>query len=113
MKLNYTTFRLANVALNDNENAVQQVMTVGELTLICCLYFDTDDTSDTYKRWICTLDVVSDTEDVPERSLVLYPNTLHFEGDDRYVVSVTADLEEIGHGDLQNVFMTIGVPADE
>jgi len=113
MKLNYTTFRLVNVALNDNENDLQQVMTAGELTLICSLHFDTDAISDTYGRWICALDVVSDTEDITERSLVLYPNTLHFEGDDLYVVSVTADLEEIGHGDLQNVFLTIGVPADE
>ena len=113
MKLDYTTFRLVNVALNDDENELRQVMNVGELTLICSLHFDTDPISDTYNRWICTLDLVSDTEDVPERSFVLYPNTLHFEGDALYTVAVTADLEEIGHGDLQNVFLTIGVPADE
>lgn len=113
MKLNYSTFRLVNVALNDDENELRQVMSVGELTLICSLFFDTDEISDTYNHWVCTLEVVSDTEDIPERSLVLYPNTLHFEGDSLYTVSVTADLEEIGHGDLQNVFLTIGVPADE
>ncbi len=113
MKLNYTTFRMVNVALNDNENEIRQVMTAGELTLICALHFDTDTASETYNHWICTLDVVSDTEDVPERSFVLYPNTLHFDGDTLYCVSVTSELEEIGHGDLQNVFLTIGVPADE
>jgi hypothetical protein len=50
---------------------------------------------------------------VPERSFVLYPNTLHFEGDNLFVVSITSELEEIGHDDLQNVFITIGVPTDE
>lgn len=113
MKLAYTVFRLANTALNDSENEVRQVIAAGELTFICSLHFDTDEISDTYNHWICTLDVVSDTEDIPERSFVLYPNTLHFEGDDLYVVSVTSDLEEIGHGDLQSVFLTIGVPVDE
>lgn len=113
MKLAYASFRLANVALNDDENELQQVMTAGELTFICSLHFDTDAASDTYNHWICTLDVVSDTEDIPERSLVLYPNTLHFEGDSLYVVSITSSLESIGHGDLQNVFLTIGVPVNE
>ena len=113
MKLAYTTFRLVNVALNDDENELRQVMTAGDLTLICSLRFDTDKISDTYNHWVCTLDVVSDTEDIPERSLVLYPNTLHFDGDSLYVVSVTTDLEEIGHGDLQSVFLSIGVPVDE
>ena len=59
------------------------------------------------------LEYVSDTEDVPERSFVLYPNTLHFEGDDLFVVSITSELDEIGHDDLQNVFISIGVPTDE
>lgn len=113
MKLAYTTFRLANVALNDDENELRQVMTAGELTFICSLRFDTDPVSDTFSHWVCTLDVVSDTEDVPERSFVLYPNTLHFDGDSLYVVSITSAMEEIGHGDLQNVFLTIGVPVNE
>lgn len=112
MKLNYTTFRAVNTSLND-ENELQQVVSAGELVFICRLYFDTDPISDTYNHWICYLDVVSDTEDIPERSMVLYPNTLHFEGDDLYCIAVTSELEEIGHGDLQNVFITIGVPADE
>jgi hypothetical protein len=56
---------------------------------------------------------VSDTEDIPERSIVLYPNTLHFEGDAVYTVAVSSELDNIGHDDLQNVFITIGVPVDE
>lgn len=113
MKYSYTSFRLVNVALNDDEDELRQVMTAGELTFICSLHFDRDTASDTYNHWICVLDIVSDTEDIPERSFVLYPNTLHFEGDALYVASVTTDLEEIGHGDLQNVFLTIGVPLNE
>ena len=113
MKLAYSTFRLVNVALNDDENELRQVLNVGDLTFICTLQFDTDEVSDTYNHWVCTLDVVSDTEDIPARTLVLYPNTIHFEGDSLYTVSVTADLEEIGHGDLQNVFLSIGVPINE
>ena len=113
MRLEYSTFRLVNVALNDNENELRQVLSAGELTFICTLHFDTDTISDTYNHWICTLDIVSDTEDIPERSFALYPNTLHFDGDNLYTVSITSDLEEIGHGDLQNVFLTIGVPTDE
>ena len=113
MKINYSTFRAVTTSLNDDENELKQVISTGALTLMCTLRFDTDNISDTYGHWICSLDVVSDTEDIPERSFVLYPNTLHFEGDDLYVVSVTSELEEIGHGDLQNVFITIGVPVNE
>lgn len=113
MKLDCYTFRLVNVALNDDENELRQVLNVRELTFICTLHFDTDPVSDTFGRWICTLEVVSDTEDIPERSIVLYPNTLHFEGDSLYTVGVVSDLDEIGHGDLQNVFLNIGVPTDE
>ena len=113
MKLEYTAFRLAGQAINEDSNELQQIFIAGELTLYCTLYFDTDEISDTYNHWICSLDVVSDTEDIPQRSFTVYPNTLHFEGDDRYVVAVTSDLEEIGHNDLMNAFIVIGVPADE
>jgi hypothetical protein len=113
MELNCTSFRLLNTALGADENDVKQVMTAGDLSFICSLHFDTDDVSDTYGRWICSLEVVSDTEDIPERSFTVYPNTLHFEGDDLYVVSITSDLDYIGHDDLADVFITIGVPADE
>lgn len=113
MKINYTTFRAIGTSLNDDENELRQVLSAGKLTFMCTLTFDTDEVSDTYGHWICALDVVSDTEDIPERSLVLYPNTIHFEGDSLYCVSVISELETIGHGDLQNVFITIGVPADE
>ena len=113
MKYNYTTFRLINQELNPDTNDVQQLLIAGELTLFCSLHFDTDPASDTYMRWICCLDIVSDELDIPERSMTLYPNTLHFEGDDVYVVSITSELDEIGRDDLQNVFITIGVPSDE
>lgn len=113
MNIAYSTYRLVNQDIGPTDNELRQVLTAGELTLYCTLIFDTDSASDTYNHWICTLDVVSDTLDVPERSIVLYPNTVHFVGDDLYVVSIVSDLESIGHDDLQNTFITIGVEADE
>lgn len=113
MKLDYTAYQLASMAIGEDVNELQQVLTAGELTFICTLIFDTDAISDTYNHWICSLDIVSDTEDIPERSFVLYPNTLHFDGDDLYVVAVRSELAKIGHGDLQNVQLVIGVPSDE
>lgn len=113
MQLDYNVFRLIDVALNEDENELRQVIALPDLTLICTLIFDTDEISDTYGHWICKLDVVSDTEDIPERTLTLYPNTVHFEGDTLYTVVVRSELESIGHDDLQNVFLVIGVPADE
>lgn len=113
MTYDYAQFRMIGSAIAENDNEIQQMFTVKDKTFICTLHFDTDNISDTYNHWICNLDIVSDTEDVPERSFVLYPNTLHFEGDDLFVVSVTSELEEIGHDDLQNVFITIGVPTNE
>lgn len=113
MKLEYYMFRLADQPLSADSNEVQQLFIAGELTLLCTMHFDTDEASDTYNHWVCCLDVVSDTEDIPERSMTLYPNTLHFEGDNIYVVSITSDLESIGHDDLQNAFITIGVPVNE
>ena len=112
MELNCTSFRLLNTALGADENDVKQVMTAGDLSFICSLHFDTDDVSDTYGRWICLLEVVSDTEDIPERSVVLYPNTLHFEGDTLYTVGVVTELEDIGHDSLQEVYLVIGVPGE-
>lgn len=113
MTLEYTSFRLANQALAEDTNDLQQVFVAGALTLLCSMHFDTDEASDTYNHWVCCLDVVSDTEDIPERSMTLYPNTLHFEGDDLYVISITSELDYIGHDDLQNAFITIGVPNHE
>lgn len=113
MKLDYVTFRLANQDINADSNELQQIFVAKDLTLYCTMRFDTDEVSDTYNHWICCLDVVSDTEDIPERSFTVYPNTLHFEGDDLYVVSITSDLDYIGHDDLSNAYITIGVPADE
>lgn len=113
MKYNYYAYRLANVPIGENDNKIQQVLLAGSLSLLCTLYFDTDEISDTYNHWICSLELISDTEDVPERSITLYPNTIHFDGDVLYTVAIQSSLESIGHDDLQNVFLTIGVPADE
>lgn len=113
MKFEYYTFRMANQAIDTDENELKQVISAGNLTLICTLHFDLDEASDTYKKWICCLDVVSDTEDIPERSFTLYPNTVHFDGDTLYVVSISSELDSIGHEDLQSVFITIGVPINE
>lgn len=110
MGLKCTSFAAANTVINDNEDDLKQVMTAGSLSLICSLHFDRDTVSDTYNHWICSFEVVSDTEDIPERSLVMYPNTLHFEGDELYTVAITSELEEIGHDDLPNVRIVIGVP---
>lgn len=113
MRLEYQTFRLSKQAINADTVDLQQIFIVGKLTFYCKLHFDNDTISDTYNHWICSFELVSDTEDVPERSLILYPNTLHFDGDDLYVVSITSTLDYIGHDDLQNAFITIGVPANE
>lgn len=113
MKHEYAQFRMIGTPIAEFDNEIQQMFSVANKTFICTLHFDTDSVSDTFNHWICSLDIVSDTEDIPERSFVLYPNTLHFEGDDLFVVSITSELEEIGHDDLQNVFITIGVPLHE
>lgn len=113
MKLNYYSFRAVNTVLSTSDNDLQQILTAGSLSFLCKLHFDTDSVSETFGHWICTLDLISDTVDIPERSLVLYPNTIHFEDDTVYTVAVTSDLEELGHNDLQNVFITIGVPVNE
>ena len=113
MKLDYSTYRLLNSTIAETDNELQLVLTAGDLTFLCTLIFDTDEVSSTYQHWICSMEVVSDTEDIPERSFVIYPNTLHFEGDVLYTVAISSNLEEIGHDDLTNTFITIGVPADE
>lgn len=113
MTYDYSIFRCINVEISATDNELRQVLTAGELTFICSLIFDTDPISDTFNHWICTLDIVSDTEDIPERSFTLYPNTAHFIGDDLYSVAVSTELTEIGHDDLPNVYLVIGVPADE
>lgn len=113
MTYNYFSFRCISTEIAETDNELKQIFSARELTLMCTLLFDTDDASDTFNHWICRLDVVSDTEDIPERSFTLYPNTLHFVGDDRYVVAVNTELSEIGHNDLPNVFLIIGVPVNE
>lgn len=113
MTLSYKTFVLANQPVNEGENDLQEIFTVDSLTLICSLHFDTDEVSATYGHWICCLDVVSDTEDIPERSIVLYPNTTHFTGDALYIVAISSAAESIGHDDLTRAYITIGVPVNE
>lgn len=113
MQLNYKTFILCNQPLSVGENELQQIFSVEDLTLICTMHFDTDECSDTFNHWICAFDVVSDTEDIPERSITLYPNTIHFEGDTLYTVIISSQLENIGHNDLSSTYITIGVPANE
>ena len=112
MELNCTSFRLINTVLGPDDNDIRQIITAGDLSFICSLHFDTDTISDTYNHWICSLEVVSDTENIPERSFVLYPNTLHFEGDTLYTVGIVTELEEIGHDSLQEVYLAIGVPGE-
>lgn len=113
MELSYTTFRLSSQEINESTNDAQELFMAGNVALLGVLHFDTDQASDTYNHWILSLELISDTVDIPERSLTLYPNTLHFEGDTVYTVAITSELEEIGHDDLQNVFITIGVPVNE
>lgn len=113
MKLDYKTFVLANLPIDAGTNDIQQIFPLRDLTLICTLHFDTDEISDTYNHWICCLDVVSDTEDIPERSFTLYPNVLLFDGDTLYSVAISSELETIGHDDLSSTYITIGVPVDE
>lgn len=110
MSLKCTTFLATSAIINENEDDLKQIMSAGSLSLICSLHFDRDEVSDTFGHWICSFEVVSDEEDIPERSLVMYPNTLHFEGDELYTVAITSELEEIGHDDLPNVHIIIGVP---
>lgn len=109
MKFNYYSFKAIGTPISADTNDLQQLMQAGEIVLYCVMHFDTDKASETYGKWIVTLDVVSDEVDYPERSLVLYPNTLHFKGDSLYTVAVTSELEDIGHDDLQSVIITIGV----
>lgn len=113
MKYDYFSFKLAETELTAEDNDIEQVMVAGSLALFCTLHFDTDPISDTYNHWICTLEVISDTEDYPERCLVLYPNTLHFEGDALYTVAVSSNLSEFTHADLPSIIMTIGVVSNE
>lgn len=113
MNYKYSTFRCIDVEITETDTELKQVFVAGDLTLLCTLVFDTDEASDTFNHWICRLDVVSETEDIPERSFTLYPNTAHFIGDERYAVVVSTDLTEIGHDDLPEVFLVIGVPTNE
>jgi hypothetical protein len=113
MKFKYYSFKAISTPVGADTNDMQQLMQAGEAVLYCVLHFDTDEASETYGKWIMTLDVVSDTENYPERSLVLYPNTLHFKGDSLYTVAVTSELESIGHDDLPSVMITVGVVDNE
>ena len=120
-KYAYSTFRLVNVAIADTDTEMQQTLTVGDLTFLLVLTWtevqeaEVDDAGNIVTpavfAWSLAINTVSTSvnKDIPERSLRLYPNTIHFEGDDLYTVAIISSLESIGHADLQNVYITIGV----
>ncbi len=95
---------------------LQHLISVENVNLICTLTFDVDKCSNTYEKWICNLAYIASddsAEDVPDRSFPVYPNTLHFEGDKLYIVSISSKLSSIGFTDLSDAFITIGVPQNE
>lgn len=110
MTYNCTAFRCITTEINATDNVLKQVFSAGDMTFVCTLVFDTDKASDTYDHWVCIMNIVSDTEDIPERSFTLYPNTVLFIGDDRYIVSIQCNKETIGHDDLLDTYLIIGVP---
>lgn len=112
MQYYYHTFKLAS-SEEDGESDLSMVFDTGDLTLLCRLYYEKDDASILKGSWICTLDLVSDEIDIPERSFVLHPGTVHFDGDPYYIVGVASELETIGATDLENVYLNIGVPVNE
>lgn len=112
MKINFTTYRMSPTDTQGNKE-VSTVISSGNVTLLCTMIFDDDEASDTYDHWVCKLEYVSDTEDVADRSLTVYPNTLHFDGDDRYVIAITSELKHIGIDDLTNAFITVGEVVNE
>lgn len=97
----------------EGEDRIATILVAGELTLLCQYFFDSDPVSDTYNKWICTLEDVSEDEDKAQRSLVMNPGTLHFEGDTEYIVSIASELSTIGLYDLEKTYITIGVPKYE
>jgi hypothetical protein len=129
----YTTFRLSeftgaeidfdpNAPRKDGEEhdkrgvTLKQVIGTEEITLLCTLTFDVDPSSSTYEHWNCKLDYITkdDNEpDIADRSFTVYPNTIHFDGDSVYIVSITSELENIGFNDLASAFISIGVPVYE
>lgn len=110
MKYNFSQFRLVDVI--PEENTVVTVLS-GDITLLCTLHYDNDPVSTTFERWICVLEVVTDEENIPERSFVLYPGTIHFEGDNTYIVGVASEFEQITRDNIDSVYLTIGVPVNE
>lgn len=105
-------FRIAD-APTEGDTELATLLASDTFTFLCLLHFDTDPISSTYNHWICSLEPVSDEVQLEERSFVLYPNTLHFDGDDQYTVGVVSDLESIGLNDLDEVYLNIGVLENE
>lgn len=112
MKYTRYDFLLANTSTEGNTE-VATVLSAGDKTFLCRLYFDTDETSMTYNKWSCSLELVSDEAEVAERSFVLNPGTVFFKGDDLYTVAIVSELDVIGLNDLQDVVISIGVPINE
>lgn len=117
----YSTFCLAPAGVGDNDTELQQTFTVNGVTFLVNMIWteiqevvaDADGTilEPAIFGWVLTIDTIaaSSEDDIPQRDLTLYPNTLHFDGDEVYTVAIISKLETIGHGDLQDVYITIGV----
>lgn len=122
-KFTYGTFTAVSTAITDTDNEMQQTLTVGTMTFLLiytwseiheAVYEDEAKTkikTPAEYAWVVTIDsvVLKSEQSIPQRSFTMYPNTIHFDGDEYYTVSVISELENIGHADLPNVYITIGV----
>lgn len=93
---------------NDGLNKVSFNITAGSIVLDCTLYFDTDTISNTYNHWIMNIINLS-SEEVDERTIVLYPNTEHFTGDSSYEFTVRSEDDNIMFDNLAGVTFYVGV----
>lgn len=122
-KYTFSTFTAVNTVIADTDNEMQQTLSVGNMTFLF-VYTWTEIKAAEYEdeaktkvktpaeyAWVLAIDSVStsDAEDIPQRSLTMYPNTIHFDGDEHYTIAIISELESIGHADLPNVYITIGV----
>ena len=117
----YSTYRIVNTEITEDDDECQQTVTVGDYTFLLVLSWieveqavldgDGNVVTPAKYAWSLSIDSVaaSASQRIAQRSLTLYPNTIHYDGDDIYTVAIISSLESIGHGDLQNVYITIGV----
>lgn len=120
-KFTYGTFTAVPTVIADTDNEMQQTLTVGTMTFLLVYTWsevreaeldeDGKVVTPAEYAWVVSIDsvVTNSDESIPQRSFTMYPNTIHFDGDERYTVSVISELENIGHADLPNVYITIGV----